>query len=397
MQKVLRLILLFIFFWFGLALLVAWVFFKHFGDIRPVLLPAATESPGTPQTPGGNLPAAGPLHVPSGFQIGILSEKVPGARDLQITPGGNLLVSAQKPGKVFALPLQETAQPQPKEILSNLHNPHGLAFYHGKLFVAEETHVDRYTWDEQHLTATFERKIIDLPDGGSGLHHSRSIVFDKEGRLFISLGSTCNICEEKNPWNAAVVMTDENGSNPQVFAKGLRNAVFLTVNPDTNQVWVTDMGRDLLGDNIPPDEINILQQNGNYGGPYCYGNKIWDQKFNKESSEYCQNTLAPNFEIPAHSAPLGLAFVQSAQFPTDWQGDLLISYHGSWNRTVPDGYKVVRIKRNGDQLGPAEDFITGFLQGNQTYGRPVDLTFDSTGNLYISDDKAGRVYRVGKQ
>lgn len=404
MKKLLKIILILILIWFVVAVFAAWFFIHKIGDLRPALLPPSNfttaqnpvQSSGSPNTANqAAVKSAGPLQVPLGFQIEVLTDKVPDARDLQITPGGNLLVSSMKQGKVFFISLSQQSA-SPKVILSNLNNPHGLAFYNGKLFVAEETKVSRYAWNEEQLSAIFEKKLIDLPGANGGLHHSRSLVFDKTGKLYITLGSTCNVCVEKNPWNAAVITTDQEGSNPQLFSKGLRNSVFLTLNPDSNQVWATEMGRDYLGDNLPPDEINILQSNQDYGWPYCYGNKVYDQNFAKESSAYCQNIVAPIFEIPAHSAPLGLSFITSTQFPSDWKGDLLVAYHGSWNSTVPTGYKIVHLKRSGDQLTSAEDFVTGFLSGNQAYGRPVDLTFDAAGNLYISDDKAGRVYKVTK-
>jgi glucose/arabinose dehydrogenase len=339
-----------------------------------------------------------PLELPTGFQISILTNKVPGARDLQVTPENNLLVTLPAKGKVVYLSLKED-HPEPKEILTGLYNPHGLAFYNNKLFVAEENQVSRYSWDEKNLRAKLEKKLFTtdnakIPSGGG--HRTRSIVFDNEGRLYISIGSTCNVCIEKNSWNAAVIQTDQEGNNPQIFSKGLRNAVFLATNPETNQIWVTEMGRDNLGDDLPADEINILKKDGDYGWPYCYGQKVFDQNFGQQSASYCQKTISPIFEIPAHSAPLGIAFVKSTQFPGDWQGDALVAYHGSWNRSEPTGYKVVRMKRSGDRLTSAEDFLTGFTTNRQLYGRPVDVTFDAAGNLYVSDDKAGQIYKVEK-
>ena len=155
------------------------------------------------------------------------------------------------------------------------------------------------------------------------------------------------------------------------------------------------MGRDYLGDNLPPEEINIIRDGANYGWPICYGNKIHDDKFdtNQYIRDPCEDSVSPIFEFPAHSAPLGLTFINSPQFLTDWQGDLLVAYHGSWNRSTPAGYKVVRMKVAGNTITGAEDFITGF---GQALARPVDLIFDSQGSLYISDDKAGVVYKIIK-
>lgn len=327
------------------------------------------------------------LNIPKGYQIKVLAD-VPSARDLELTSQGVLLVSSPGPGKIFAI-----KDDQAKVVIDKQDKPHGLAFYQNQLYVASETNITRYNWDESTLTATLDKKILDLPSGGR--HTSRTIVFDQGGRLFVSLGSSCDVCFEKNPWLGSVIVTDKDGKDPQVFASGLRNAVFLTLNQNTNQVWATEMGRDFLGDNLPPDEINILDK-GNFGWPICYGARVYDQKFGKETPAFCNGTIPPVFEIPAHSAPLGLKFINSPIFPADWQGDLLVSYHGSWNSSTPVGYKVVRLQIGIGKPISSHDFITGFLQSNQVIGRPVDLEFGLNGELYISDDKAGKIYLLTK-
>lgn len=333
------------------------------GDIRPAVLPPKSES----------------LKMQN---LSVFAQNLGGVRDLEFSPQGTLLASVPSQGKVIAL-VKKNGTAQIQEILTNLNSPHGIAFYNNQLFVAEETQVVRYNWNEQNLTASQDKVLFDLPPRGN--HFTRSLVFDKEGKLYVSVGSTCNVCNERDERYASVLISDKEGNNPRVFAKGLRNAVFLTLNPKSGDVWVTEMGRDFLGDNLPPDEINILKE-GDYGWPNCYGNKVPDRNFNPSAD--CSNTEGPIFEIPAHSAPLGLTF--------DPQGDLLVAYHGSWNRSVPDGYKVVKMTVEGDTITKAEDFITGFINGSQAIGRPVDLIFDKEGNLYMSDDKAGVVYLIPK-
>lgn len=337
----------------------------------------ASRPPKSAPTPSTtNTPSDLPYKLSS---IDIFAQNLGGVRDLEFSPGESLLASLTSEGKVIALKNNET-----KDILAGLNRPHGIAFYNGKLYVAEETKVTRYSWDEQNLKVSFDKVLFDLPKGGN--HFTRSLVFDKAGKLYISIGSTCNVCNEEDERYAAVLISDAEGLAPKVFAKGLRNSVFMALNPKIGEIWATEMGRDFLGDNLPPDEINILKEGKDYGWPNCYGDKIPDTNFNP--SVTCTNTESPIFKIPAHSAPLGLAF--------DGQGDLLVAYHGSWNRSVPDGYKVVRMKVEGNQIISSEDFITGFLEGNQAIGRPVDLIFDKAGNLYISDDKAGAVYILRK-
>ncbi len=362
---------------------------QNVGDLGPALSPIRQNPP---QVAGE---AIDQLTLPEGFQVTLFSSAAPGARDLQFSPDGTLLVSLRTQGKVIALP-DTNADGQADsvvEVLTGLKNPHGLVFRDGKLFVAEERQVSRYTWDESELTATLEKKIVDLPSGGAG-HFTRSLVFDSQGNLYISIGSTCNVCDEKDERNASVMITNAEGESPRIYASGLRNAVFMTLRPSTDKVWVSENSRDLLGDNIPPDEINILEENANYGWPYCYGAQVRDSSFGDQPTSYCDNTVVPTAELQAHSAALGLTFVDSRQFPDDWQGDLLVAFHGSWNRSIPTGYKVVRLKVDGERVTGQEDFITGFLKDGQTMGRPVDITFDSLGRMYLSDDKAGAVYVV---
>ncbi|MDO8270266.1 MAG: PQQ-dependent sugar dehydrogenase [Candidatus Levybacteria bacterium] len=385
-----KLIVLFLFF----ILLAVYFFTKDkIGDLRPSLVPSSkdlvAEILDAQQT--GSRPDI-PLTLPEGFQIGVFESGLINVRDLQFTPTGTLLASLMKEGSVVALP-DKNKDGQADGIytvIKDLQKPHGIAFYKGKLFVAQEESVSRYSYDETNFVATFDKKLFDLPIGGR--HKTRSIVFDKKGNLYVSLGSTCDTCIEKNAFIATVLISDSEGKSPRVYSKGLRNAVFLAVNPVTDEIYATEMGRDFLGNTTPPDEINILSDNGNFGWPFCYGKKVWDKNFGFKDESYCRNTISPIYEIPAHSAPLGITFIKSSQVPSSWQNDILVSYHGSWNSTVPVGYKIVRISTKGT---PSEhDFITGFISGSDALGRPVDVEFDTDGSLYISDDKANAIYKV---
>lgn len=369
---------------------------QKIGDIRPAFLPAP--APTTETKSGGTQVYQGPLKVPEGFRIDIAASDLENPRDLEFSPEGALLVSIPDQGKVITLFRKDPSGPyQKKDIIANLNNPHGIAFYNGKLYVAEETSVSRYMWDAERLAAPKEKTLFALPPSEGG-HFTRSLAFNKNGALFVSIGSTCNVCFENNPLHGSIIVSDSEGSNPRTFATGLRNAVFITVNPKTNELWGTEMGRDFLGDNLPPDEINIIREGKDYGWPVCYGNKIHDRDFDKRvyKKNPCEDTEPPLYEIAAHSAPLGLVFIDSIQFPKEWQGDLLAAYHGSWNRSSPTGYKVVRLDVEGDKILGEYDFITGFLEGSSAFGRPVDLVFDKGGALYISDDKGGIIYRVSR-
>lgn len=366
-----------------------------------IFAPKTNRSPQNTVTP--DAPRIGPapkfqLTMPERFDLGVFATKLGTPRDLQFSPGGTLLVSIPKEGRVVALPdkNQDGVADEVLSVIDGLNKPHGLAFYENKLFIAEETQVSRYIWDEEDLIATQEKILFNLPRGGN--HTTRSLVFNKQGQLFVSIGSTCDVCFETHEWLAAVVISNQDGTTPQLFARGLRNAVFLTVNPETDLLWGTEMGRDYLGDTSPPDEINIIGSNRNYGWPICWGDKNHDTVFDKNQyiRDPCVNTESPQYGIPAHSAPLGLTFVNSPQFPKEWQGDLLVAYHGSWNSKTPVGYKIVRMDINGNDVIGEEDFITGFLvaKTEKVVGRPVDLTFDTEGSLYISDDQTGMIYKM---
>jgi glucose/arabinose dehydrogenase len=341
------------------------------------------------------------LQLPDGFHISVFADNIDSARMLLFTPDGELLVSESGEGKVVALldPKHTGKATRTVTVLSGLNEPHGLAFYQGKLYVAENDKVSRYDWDKANLRATNPVKLADLPTGGG--HSTRSILFH-DGKMYISAGSSCNVCIEKDPRRAAVSEYNPDGSGQKIFAKGLRNAVGIALNPKTDTVWVTVNGRDWLGDDLPPETIYDLGKNGGDAGwPYCYGNRIPDANFTKPGDNRCASVLEPKVEMQAHSAPLGLAFYQGTQFPGEYQNNIFVAFHGSWNRTVPTGYKVVRVKLDdkGEPVGGAQDFITGWLAPDETrhgrwMGRPVGIVFGDDGTMYLSDDAAGVVYRI---
>src|ERR1039457_5496245 len=341
------------------------------------------------------------LKAPPAFHISVFSEEVGGARMMVFSPGGVLLVSESAEGKVVALPDSKHAGKAERtaNVLSGLNEPHGLAFYEGKLYIAENDKVRRYDWDEANLRTSNPKTLADLPTGGG--HSTRSIVFHN-GKMYVSAGSSCNVCIEKDARRAAVMEFNPDGSGQKIFAKGLRNAVGIAVNPQTDTVWVTVNGRDMLGDDVPPETIYDLGKEGGDGGwPHCYGDRVPDTKFAESAADHCKNVLEPKVQMQAHSAPLGLAFYAGSNFPAEYRNSLFVAFHGSWNRSVPPGYKVVRVKLDdkGQPQGGAQDFITGWLAPGETkrgrwMGRPVGIAFDNDGAMYVSDDAGGVIYRI---
>ena len=325
---------------------------------------------------------------------------------MAFSPDGILFVSMpsaeglysgdRKGGKIFALPDldQDGEADEVREVLTGLSGlPHGIAFYDGYLYVAEEHRVSRYPYLNDGDVGQQEVIVENIPARGG--HVSRTIGFNSAGKMFVSVGSSCNVCEQQDDRRAAILEFDADGSNGQLFAIGIRNAVGFVFHPVTGEIWATDNGRDLLGDDLPPDEIIIVQEGKHYGWPYCYGKRIPDPAH--DDGRDCATTKPSVYDLQAHSAPLGLRFIQSSQFPEEWQGDLLVAYHGSWKRKEPTGYTVVRLDVKGDEIVGEENLVSGWLKPDASVvGRPVDLIFDSDGALYISDDKAGVVYRVTK-
>jgi glucose/arabinose dehydrogenase len=339
------------------------------------------------------------LRVPAGFHISVFAEE-DSPRMMVFTSGGLLLASDSDGGKVVALPdARHTGKAERTVVvLDHLREPHGLAFYQGKLYVAEMNQVRSYDWDESNLRASNPRLLAELP--GPGGHSTRTLLFH-DGKMYVSVGASCNACVEKDSRRAAVLAFNPDGSGERIFAKGLRNAVGMAVNPMTNTVWVTNNGRDWLGDDLPPEAIYDLgTQGGDFGWPFCYGDRVPDPNFTRPGDSRCQSVVRPKVQMQAHSAPLGLEFYEGTMFPPEYRNNIFVAFHGSWNRSMPTGDKVVRVKldEHGQPVSGAEDFISGWqtLIGNkvQRSGRPVGIVFGQDGSMYLSDDSGGRIYRV---
>lgn len=380
----------------GLILVLAGMFYwQKLQDNGSVILPPSEYPLGSGSPKPSENKTDFPLQLPAGFSISVFAKDIPGARVMEFDSFGNMWVSQTSKGTISLLYVQEGKVTQHGVILKDLDNPHGLVFdpeFETLLYFAEENKVSTLpTYSDGG-----PMKIMDLPSGGG--HFTRTINIGPDNRLYVSIGSSCNVCHESNSMRAKIYSSNRDGSDLKEFARGLRNAVFFDWHPKIGKMWATEMGRDLLGDDVPPDEINIIEEGNNYGWPNCYGNNIHDTSFDKNT--YIRNPCSEPFEIPArvdlqaHSAPLGLAFVPDS-WPVDFKDDIIVAFHGSWNRSKATGYKLVRIKLDdqGNYQG-TEDFITGWLSSGEVLGRPVDTKFGPDGNLYVSDDKAGIIYKI---
>src|SRR5579885_532072 len=349
----------------------------------------------TSNTPNPTAPSISSLHLPPGFHITVFAQGLSGPRLITFSPSGTLLVAERGAGRIVALPDPDHTGKASGQITvaGDLDDPTSLAFApDGSLYVGEASRVSHFTLGANLQATNKEIVVPDLPTGGN--HITRTVMIGPDGRLYVSIGSTCNNCVETDPHRAVVMVYQIDGSNGHVYARGLRNAVGMAINPWNRQIWVTNNGRDLLGDNTPPETVYALQDGGNYGWPRCHAGDIIDPDYGRPGD--CTGVVQPLVKMQAHSAPLGLAFYNAQAFPASYRG-LFVAFHGSWNRSVPTGYKVVFIPLNaqGQVAGPVQDFASGWLNSqNQVLGRPVGLAIGPDGALYVSDDLDGNIYRI---
>jgi len=335
------------------------------------------------------------IRVPSGFNIGTYATGIDNARWLAFTAAGDLLVSSPRAGKVFLLARDADKNGKAdamRVLLDGLDRPHGLALRDGWLYVAETGAVLRTRFDAASgvVSGDIERIVTDFPAGGN--HWTRTIDFGPDGGLYVSVGSSCNVCIEDDPKRAALLRYEPDGSGGRIFATGLRNTVGFAWHPATGELFGTDNGRDRLGDDFPPCELNRIVDGGFYGWPYANGDKAPDPNFGHHTDKV-ETSLAPVFHFRAHNAPLGIAFYDGSQFPAHYRNAAFVGLHGSWNRSRKDGYKVVAVWVDGD-TPRAEDFVVGFELDENVIGRPVDVKVGPDGALYVTDDFAGSVYRI---
>jgi glucose/arabinose dehydrogenase len=352
---------------------------------------STTTASGTASVPG--------IHLPAGFHISVYAKGLSQPRFMTIGPRNVLLVANRDAGSIVALtPGSSNARAaHEKVIVSGLNSPTSVVLHAGYLYIGEANAIARVQLND-NLQAGPVKRILSLPDGGQ--HNTRTVLIGPDNRMYVSVGSTCNVCIEQDPHRAAVWVYNLDGSNGRLFAKGLRNAVGMVVNPWNKQIWVDVNGRDLMGDNTPPETLYHLIDQADYGWPRCHAGTIHDPQFG-QATNACQGVQQPLEKMQAHSAPLGLAFPPQNvnQFPASYRNSLYIAFHGSWNRTIPTGYKVVRIPlKNGRVAGPAQDFITGWLDHtNNVSGRPAGVTFAPDGTLFVSDDRNGSIYHIWYQ
>lgn len=345
------------------------------------------------------------LNLPPGFQANVFARLAPagedyfrGPRFMAIDPEGHLYLSLGRDNKIVMLPDRnhDGRADEVVTIADRLNAPQGLAFVDGRLLVANQDGVVKI---ENGRALPF---ITGLPAGG---HTLKSLKSGPDGYLYLNVGSSCNVCAESDPLRATILRYTKDGTpagkNGAIWAEGLRNSQGFAWHPETKAMYATNAGADMRSDthndkpvdDLPPEHLNRIQGGAHYGWPYCWGNRQPDPNF-LDPSAICAKMQPPALTLPAHSTPIGITFVDKTGFPAEYQGDAIVALHGSWNRAQPSGYKVVRVTfKNGQPVG-VSDFITGWLNDHGAWGRPVDVVFGRDGALYVSDDRAGLIYRI---
>ena len=326
------------------------------------------------------------LYVPKGFAMNVFAQGVSGVRFLALGPGGAVYATQSGSGRIvrFVDANADGTAESSVAVLSGLNNPSGIAFRGDTLYFSEETAVKRL--DPGATTPV--TLVTGLPSGG---HSTRTFAFGPDNLLYVAVGSSCNVCSDPLP-RAAVTRYNLNGSGAHTFATGLRNSVGLAFHPTTGELWANNNDRDNLGDDIPPEHLNILKDGKWYGWPQCY---LPDKPNAEYPGANCSAVEPPALTVQAHSAPLGLAFYTATMFPSEYRGDAFMTYHGSWNRSTPTGAKLVRVRVQNGRPSGVEDFVMGWqLADGSRWGRPVSVIVAADGALLVSDDQGGRIWRI---
>ncbi len=355
--------------------------------------PLLAQTQPAPQTP----PVPVALTVPAGFQASVFASGIAGGRLMAIAPDGTIYIAKQGAGEVVALPDKNKDGKADETIVvaKGLTRPHSVAFHKGYLYIATNPAIVRMKYNNGKVEGTPE-KFIDLPVSTTS-HWTRTMAWGKDNRLYVSIGSSCNVCEEADERRTTIMVYNEDGSGGKPFVKGLRNAIGIDFDPKTGKLWGGDMGQDGLGAEKPGDEINLLEEGKHYGFPYFVGNNEANAGLkDAKGSMKPEQCTPPAFQLDAHASPIDLRFYTGKQFPSAYRGAMFLVLHGSGEKNRPQkvGYKVVRVVvKDGKAVG-IEDFATGWLKDNQFNGRPAGLLTGADGALYISDDNKGFIYRV---
>ncbi len=337
------------------------------------------------------------IKLPTGFSISVFAE-VDNARSLAISPSGTIFVGNRDEGNVYAIKDVDGDGKADKKwkIASGLNMPNGVAFKDGDLYVAEISRIHRFSGIESKLDNPGKSQIVYDKYPTEAHHGWKYIAFGPDGKLYVPVGAPCNICESKDPIYASITRMNADGTGLEVFANGVRNSVGFTWHPITKQMWFTDNGRDMLGDDIPSCELNTVTKEGlHFGYPYCHEGSVKDPEFGDKRP--CSDFVKPADKLGAHVAPLGLKFYTGKMFPAEYSNQIIVAEHGSWNRTKKSGYNLTLVKIDSKSKVTGHSvFASGWMDDatQKVWGRPVDVLLLPDGSMLVSDDQANVIYRI---
>jgi glucose/arabinose dehydrogenase len=336
------------------------------------------------------------IRLPPGFRIEVFTDRVPDARSMTLGKKGTLFVGSREAGNVYAVTFSKGANRADRVITlaSGLDMPNGVAFRDGSLYVAETSRIIRFDNIEEHLSDERPPVVVSTAFPDRKAHGWKFIAFGPDRLLYVPVGMPCNICEQSDQRFGTIMRMKPDGTNMEVYARGIRNSVGFDWDPETKGLWFTDNGRDWMGDNQPPDELDHAPSPGmNFGFPYCHGTDVPDPKLGKKHG--CSEFVPPAMNLGPHVAALGMRFYTGSMFPESYRNQVFIAEHGSWNRSVPIGYRITMATLDGNRKAVSyRVFAEGWLEKGNSWGRPVDVQVMSDGALLVSDDKAGAIYRI---
>jgi glucose/arabinose dehydrogenase len=336
------------------------------------------------------------IRLPAGFMIDYFAEHVANAREMAISGDGIIVyVGSMGEGKVYALPDRNGDHKADTviTIASNLEMPVGVAWRQGALYVSAVSRILRFDSIDTHLMNPPQPVVVFDGYPTDQAHGWKFIAFGPDDKLYVPVGAPCNICIPPSDIYATITRINPDGTGLEVYARGIRNSVGFDWQPGTNVLWFTDNGRDNLGDNVPPDELNRAPHSEmNFGYPYCHGGDIPDPEYGNLHN--CSEFTPPAMKLGPHVASLGMCFYTGTMFPAEYRNQIFIAEHGSWNRSIPIGYRVTLVRVSADSATSYEVFADGWLQGSEAWGRPVDVQVMPDGSMLVSDDRAGAIYRI---
>jgi glucose/arabinose dehydrogenase len=357
--------------------------------------PADSSATGSPKVEDDKLPLE-KIKLPAGFKINVFAE-VENARSLAISPSGTIFVGNRDGDKVYAIKDTDGDFKADKKwvLASGLKMPNGVAFKNGDLYIAEISRITKLVNIEASLDNPPKPVIVNDKFPSEEHHGWKYIAFGPDGKLYVPVGAPCNICERKEEIYASITRMNDDGSGREIIAKGVRNSVGFTWHPDTKQLWFTDNGRDMLGNDTPSCELNVMSKAGqHFGYPYCHEGSVKDPEFGNKRP--CSEFVPPADKLGPHVAPLGLKFYTGKMFPPQYANNLFVAEHGSWNRDKKIGYNITFVKMVDGKASGHEVFASGWLDEatQKVWGRPVDVLVLGDGSMLVSDDYANVIYRI---